>query len=130
VGSDNDWLTLNTILFGAYAAWLSIAVSRFKGMDIRPSEFIFIRKKRHQVKRDLEQVRPLALWLAILPTVATLGLTGKTVTMLVRLDWAKPPLPSLTVLITYLIVGACAVTGWIRVVTIKNRLEGLAAATP
>ena len=70
----------------------------------------------------------MAIWLAVLPTIAVLGVTAKVVTMLIAVpDWGKVSIMSLSVLFIYMCLLACAVVGWVRLVAIDRRIASLAA---
>jgi hypothetical protein len=125
VGSDGDWVVLISLIAGTYLAWLGIVIARFKSMNLTPSELLLVPRQGHRAKQDLERVRPMAFWLALLPTIAVLAVTPKVVTMLIDVNWAKPAIASLSVLISYLFLAACAVVGWVRWIAIRRRIEAL-----
>lgn len=128
VRSDGDWTVFIGVLSAAYVAWLGLVIVKFKSLELRPTELLFVPRRGHRAYKDLKRVRPTARWLALAPSVAVLALTPKVVTMLLHVHWGNPAVPCLSVLASYLFLVLCAGSGYARWVAVHRRIAALETA--
>lgn len=125
VGDNSAWVTILFFVDASYYGWIALVSSKFGGLEVKPRELIFIKRTRHATLRELEGVKGLSLWLAILPTIVNVAFTPKMIIMAYDLDWARFSISALGVWLGYLVLLAGTIWGWRRWYAICRRIAVL-----